>query len=61
MKAFDAHVSDKMGHRPLIFLHAPGEKTWIRLDGLMSGEELKNEYLKLKSALKNSYNSGTIQ
>jgi len=48
MKAFNAHVSDKMGHRPLIFLHAPGQKKWVRLDGLMSGETLKKEYLKLK-------------
>ena len=48
MKAFDAHVSDKMGHRPLIFLHAPGTKDWVRLDGLMSSEQLQHEYRSLK-------------
>jgi protein SCO1/2 len=48
MKAFKAHVSDKMGHRPLIFLRAPKAEKWVRIDGLMSGEELKSEYLKLK-------------
>lgn len=48
MRAFDAYVSDKMGHRPLIFLRSPKDKTWVRIDGLMSGKELKNEYLHLK-------------
>ncbi|MBU0942863.1 MAG: SCO family protein [Proteobacteria bacterium] len=48
MRAFDAFVPDKMGHRPLIFLRSPKEKTWVRIDGLMSGKELKNEYLQLK-------------
>ncbi len=48
MRAFDAYVSDKMGHRPLIFLRSPKEKTWVRIDGLMSGKELKSEYLRLK-------------
>ena len=48
MRAFDAYVSDKMGHRPLIFLHSPKENTWVRIDGLMSGKELKDEYLRLK-------------
>lgn len=52
MRAFDAYVSDKMGHRPLIFLRSPKEKTWVRIDGLMSGKELKNEYLRLKGTLK---------
>lgn len=31
MKAFNAHVSDKMGHRPLIFLHAPGQLSLIHI------------------------------
>lgn len=48
MRAFDAYVSDKMGHRPLIFLHAPKAETWVRIDGLMGGRELKKEYLLLE-------------
>lgn len=48
MRAFDAYVSDKMGHRPLIFLRAANDTKWVRIDGLMSGKELKNEYLHLK-------------
>jgi protein SCO1 len=48
MQAFDAYVPDKMGHRPLIFLKSPKEKTWVRIDGLMSGKELKGEYVQLK-------------
>jgi protein SCO1 len=48
MRAFDAYVSDKMGHRPLIFLRSPVEKKWVRIDGLVSGKELKSEYLQLK-------------
>ncbi len=47
MRAFDAYVADKMGHRPLIFLHAPKAETWVRIDGLMGGRELKKEYLQL--------------
>ncbi|RUM35923.1 MAG: SCO family protein [Desulfobulbus sp.] len=59
MKAFNAHVSDKMGHRPLIFLHAPHEKKWVRLDGLMSGEELLAQYRMLKrQALQIRHNPG---
>lgn len=48
MRAFDAYVSDKMGHRPLVFLHAPKAETWVRIDGLLSGRELKKEYLLLE-------------
>lgn len=49
MIAFDANVSDKMGHRPLTFLRSPKDKTWVRIDGLMSGKELKNEYLQIQN------------
>lgn len=49
MQAFDANVSDKMGHRPLTFLRSPKEKKWVRIEGLMSGKELKNEYLQIKN------------
>jgi len=48
MKAFDAYVSNKMNHFPLIFLKAPGADSWVRLDGLMGTSELIEEYRKLK-------------
>ena len=48
MNGFDAYVSDKMGHRPLIFLKSPKEKSWVRIDGLMSGRELMKEFAQLK-------------
>jgi protein SCO1 len=47
MQAFDAYVSDKMGHRPLTFLRSPKGDKWVRINGLMSGKALKNEYLQL--------------
>jgi protein SCO1/2 len=48
MKAFDAYVSNKMNHYPLIFLKAPGSGSWVRLDGLMGTSELIAEYRKLR-------------
>jgi protein SCO1/2 len=48
MKAFDAYVSNKMNHFPLIFLKAPGSVSWVRLDGLMGTSELIEEYRKLR-------------
>jgi len=48
MKAFDAYVSNKMNHYPLIFLKAPGAGSWVRLDGLMGTSELIEEYRQLK-------------
>lgn len=48
MRAFDAYVSNKMSHRPLTFLKAPGRKEWVRLDGLMGTSDLMKEYGLLK-------------
>lgn len=47
MRAFDAYVPDKMSHRPVMFLRAPGEKEWIRIYGLVSTRELMEEYRKV--------------
>ena len=47
MEAFDAYVSNKMNHKPLVFLKAPGSSEWVRLDGLMGTSELIGEYRKL--------------
>lgn len=47
MRAFDAYVPDKMSHRPVMFLRAPGEQEWIRIYGLVSTRELMQEYQQL--------------
>ena len=47
LKAFDAYTGNKMGHRPLTFLKAPGSKDWVRIDGLASGADLAHEYRQL--------------
>jgi protein SCO1/2 len=41
---FDLHVADKMDHEPLTFLRAPGQEEWVRLNGLLSGQQLKKEF-----------------
>lgn len=49
MRAFDAYVSNKMNHKPLVFLKAVGSDDWVRLDGLMGTSELIGEYRQLNS------------
>ncbi len=44
---FDAYVTNKMNHFPLTILHASGQDTWIRLDGLLSTSDIMKEYKKL--------------
>jgi protein SCO1/2 len=41
---FDLHVADKMEHEPLTFLRAPGQEEWVRLNGLLTGSQLKKEF-----------------
>lgn len=43
MRGFDAYVPDKMSHRPLTFVHAPGEKEWVRIDGFAGSRDLLKE------------------
>ena len=47
MRAFDSFVPDKMSHRPVMFLRAPGSDTWIRINGLVGTRDLMAEYEKL--------------
>jgi protein SCO1/2 len=42
-RAFDAYSGSKLSHRPLTFLRRPGDKTWVRLEGLGSGSALAKE------------------
>lgn len=47
MQAFDAYVTDKMDHRPLTFLRAPGQDKWVRVNGLLGTSDLMKEYKSL--------------
>ena len=47
MKAFNAYVPNKMQHLPLIFLKAPGDPRWVRIDGLIGTSDLIAEYRRL--------------
>ena len=47
-KAFDAYQGNKMSHEPLIFLRHAAGQDWVRLDGLMSAENLVAEYRQLE-------------
>jgi protein SCO1/2 len=46
-RAFEAWRGDKMNHEAVIFLRAPGQATWVRLDGLVSPQRLLSEYRQL--------------
>ena len=59
MKAFDAQVGNKMDHFPLKFLHAPGAADqWVRLNGLIGGSRLIEEYRKLLNSPQDTVPSG---
>jgi len=49
VRAFDAVYKgeNKMYHRPLTFLRAGPDAEWLRLEGLLSAEELAEEYASL--------------
>jgi protein SCO1/2 len=42
-KAFDAYRGDKMNHTPVTFLRAGPGKSWIRLDGFATPDEIVRE------------------
>jgi cytochrome oxidase Cu insertion factor (SCO1/SenC/PrrC family) len=46
VRDFDAVYKgeNKMYHRPLTFLRKSGDAPWLRLEGLLSSEELADEY-----------------
>jgi len=43
MHAFDAYFRDKMDHQPLNFIRTAETGSWIRLYGLMSGRDFRQE------------------
>ena len=46
-RAFDIYKGDKMNHIPVFFIKSPKEPLWIRIDGLVSSDELTNDIRKL--------------
>jgi protein SCO1 len=48
LKAFDAYTPNKVAHRPLTYLRAPGSDSWVRIDGLISTADLMAEYRGLR-------------
>ena len=47
-KAFDAYRGDKDSHVPLLFLRMSPGKPWVRLEGLVSPDDLVREYHRLR-------------
>lgn len=47
-RVFDAYRGNKMSHRQLIFLRAPGDASWVRLEGAMRASDVFNEYRMLQ-------------
>ena len=48
-RAFDVYHGDKMNHAPVTLLRAAPGKSWLRIDGFVSADELLSEYRKLLS------------
>jgi protein SCO1/2 len=46
-RAFDVYHGDKMNHSPVTLLRAASGKSWLRLDGFVSADDLLLEYRKL--------------
>jgi protein SCO1/2 len=43
LRSFDAYTGSKMSHRPITLLKRPDSDSWIRIDGLASGQSLAHE------------------
>jgi protein SCO1 len=43
LRGFDAYTGSKMSHRPITLLKRPDSDTWVRIDGLASGQSLAHE------------------
>jgi protein SCO1/2 len=43
LESFHAYAGSKMNHQPITFLKGPGSLSWIRIDGLASGDDLARE------------------
>ena len=48
-RAFGVYYGDKMSHTPVTLLRAAPGKTWLRIDGFASADDLLHEYRKLVS------------
>ena len=46
-RAFGVYYGDKMDHTPVTLLRAAPGKTWLRIDGFASADDLLHEYRKL--------------
>jgi protein SCO1/2 len=44
LKAFGAYTSNKLTHSPLTFLRSAGDRSWVRIEGLVSVSDLMAEY-----------------
>jgi protein SCO1/2 len=47
-KAFDVYRGDKMNHSATIFMRAAPDKSWVRLDGFPSSDEVISEFRRLQ-------------
>lgn len=43
LRSFDAYTGSKMSHRPITLLKRPDSESWVRIDGLASGQSLASE------------------
>jgi len=43
LRSFEAYAGSKMNHQPITLLKKPEDPSWIRIDGLASGEDLARE------------------
>jgi protein SCO1/2 len=44
MNGFDAYISNKMSHYPIMFMRAPGSDQWVRIYGLIGSSDFMKEY-----------------
>jgi protein SCO1/2 len=49
-RAFDVYRGDKMNHTPVTLLRAAPGKSWLRIEGFASADDLLREYRKLVAA-----------
>ena len=47
LRSFQAYYGDKMNHKPLYLMKAPGQNQWVRIEGLARGSDLGAEYRQL--------------
>ena len=47
LRSFHAYYGDKMNHKPLYLMKAPGQDQWVRIEGLARGSDLVAEYRQL--------------